>query len=129
MTTKKVKISTPSVKTQGQTTDSKPAIDRTKLYPPLEAIQIAQATATNKFDGKIEVHAVLTKIGKFGEYKTERKAPLVHVVLGKQSEKPETLLAEFEKLVKAADPRQIKKLVVCATMGPGVKIDLSGYQR
>lgn len=104
------------------------SVDRTKLYSPLEAIQLAQAAATNKFDGKIEVHAVLTKTGKFGTYKTERKAPLLHTVLGKQSEKPETLLAELEKLVKAADPRQIKKLVVCATMGPGVKVNLSPYR-
>src|SRR3989338_3724181 len=97
-------------------------VDRTKLSSPLEAIQLAQQSATNKFDGKIEVHAVLTKIGKFGAYKTERKAPLLHTVLGKQSEKPEILLVELEKLVSAADPRQIKKVVVCATMGPGIKV-------
>lgn len=102
-------------------------ISPTTFYPPLEALKLAQQAATNKFDGKIEVHAVLTKIGKFGVYKTERKAPLLHAVLGKQSEKPEMLRIELEKLVKAADPRQIKKLVVCATMGPGVKVDLAPF--
>lgn len=127
MTTKKVKTSTPPVKMQGQTTDSKPAVDRTKFYPPLEAIQLALATATNKFDGKIDVHAVLTKTGKFGEYKTERKAPLLHASLAKQSEKPEVLLGALEKLVNAVDARQIKKLVLSATMGPGVKVNLSQY--
>jgi ribosomal protein L1 len=109
------------------TRNQRPSFDRTKLYAPLEAITLAQAAATNKFDGKIEVHAVLTRTGKFGEYKTERKAPLLHAVLGKQSEKPDALFTSLEKLVKTVDARQIKKLVVCATMGPGVKVDLRRY--
>lgn len=108
---------------------SKLTVDRTKSYAPLDAITLAKEVATNKFDGKIEIHAVLAKAGKFGAYKTERKAPLLHTVLGKQSEKPETLLIELEKLVKVLDPKQIKKLVVCATMGPGVKVDLSQYSK
>ena len=103
-------------------------IDHTKLYPPLDAIKLAQEAATNKFDGKIEIQAIVNKPGKFGEYRTERKAPLLHTVLGKQSEKPETLLAVLEKIVKALDPRQIEKLVVCATMGPSVKVDIAVFQ-
>ena len=102
-------------------------VDRTKLYPPLEAIKLAQEAAANKFDGKIEVHLNLTKTGKMGEYKTERKAPLLHAVLGKQSEKPEKLMEELEKLVNTVDVNQIKKLVVCATMGSGVKVDLRPF--
>lgn len=104
-------------------------IDRTKSYSPLEAITLAKQAATNKFDGKIEVHAVLNKSGKFGEYKTERKAPLLHTVLGKQSETPETLEKVLEKLVATLDPRQVKKLVVCATMGPSVKVNLGEYSK
>ena len=104
-------------------------VDRTKLYSPLEAIALAQSAATNKFDGKIEVHAVLTRTGAFGEYKTERKAPLFHTVLGKQSEKPEVLLAALEKLITTLDPRQIRKLLVCAPRGPGVKVDLNQYTK
>lgn len=99
-------------------------IDRTKLYPPLEAIKLAQETATNHFDGKIEVHAVLKRAGKYGEYKTEKKAPLIHAVLGKQSETAEKLAEELAKLVAAVDANQIVKLAVCATMGPGVKVDV-----
>ncbi len=97
-------------------------VDRTKLYSPVEAIKLAQQTATNKFDGKIEVHAVLKRTGKFGKYQTEKKAPLLHAVLGKQSEPAEKLAEELAKLVAAADANQITKLVVCATMGPGVKV-------
>jgi len=99
-------------------------IDRAKLYPPVEAIKLAQETARNKFEGKIEVHAVLKRPGKYGEYKTEKKAPLVHAVLGKQSQPAEKLAAELTKLVAAVDANQIVKLVVCATMGPGVKVDV-----
>lgn len=102
-------------------------VDRTKLYPPLEAIKLAQETSTTKFEGKIEAHAVLAKAGKFGAYKTERKAPLLHTVIGKQSDKADVLLESLDKLVRAADPRQIKKLVLCATMGPGIKVDLRPY--
>lgn len=99
-------------------------VDRNKLYLPLEAIKLAQQTATNHFDGKIEVHAVLKRPGKYGEYKTEKKAPLIHAVLGKQSETAEKLAEELAKLVTAVDANQIVKLVVCATMGPGVKVDV-----
>lgn len=107
---------------------NQPTVDRTKLYPPLEAIKLAQETATNHFDGKIEAHVVVLKTGKFGVYKTERKSPLLHVVLGKQSEKPEALEAELEKLVNAVGTATtITKLVVCATMGPGVKVNISQY--
>lgn len=99
-------------------------VDRTKLYSSLDAIKLAQASATNSFDGKIEAHAVVIKTGKFGAYKTERKSPLFHVVLGKQSEKPEVLAAELEKFVKTVgSATTIKKLVICATMGPGVKVN------
>lgn len=85
---------------------------------------MAQETATNHFDGKIEVHAVLKRPGKFGKWQTEKKAPLLHAVLGKQSEAAEKLAEELAKLVAAADASQIVKLVVCATMGPGVKVDV-----
>lgn len=110
---------------------NKKTVDHTKLYPPLEAIALAQSSATNAFDGKIEAHAVVIKTGKFGPYKTERKSPLLHIVLGKQSEKPETLAAELEQFVKTVgSATTIKKLVVCATMGPGVKVDVtSSFQK
>lgn len=99
-------------------------VDRAKLYPPLEAIKLAQGSARNRFDGKIEIHAVVRRPGKYGKWQTEKKAPLIHAVLGKQSEPAEKLAEELGKLVTAVDPNQIVKLVVCATMGPGVKVDV-----
>lgn len=104
-------------------------VDRTKLYPPLEAIKLAQGTAKNKFEGKIEIHAVLGKAGKFGVYKTERKAPLFHGVLGKQSQKPEALAIELLKIAKALESAGLKKLILSATMGPGVKVDFSSFAK
>ena len=103
--------------------DSK--VDRTKLYEPIEAIKLAQQAATNKFDGKIELHLVLSKPGKFGKYQSERKTPLLHTVLGKQSEKPEVLSEKLTEIMAAVSAAtKITKAVVCATMGPGIKVNI-----
>lgn len=100
-------------------------VDRTKLYPPLEAIVLAQQTATNKFDGKIELHLVLNKPGKFGKFQSERKTPLLHTVLGKQSEKPEDLSEKLAEIITTvSSSTKIAKAVVCATMGPGIKVEI-----
>ncbi|MEK7111573.1 MAG: hypothetical protein AAB856_03195 [Patescibacteria group bacterium] len=100
-------------------------VDRSKLYPPLEAIGLAQSEATNKFDGKIELHLVLNKPGKFGKYQSEKKTPLLHTVLGKQSEKPEALSEKLTEIITAvSSSTKINKTVVCATMGPGIKVDI-----
>ncbi|GEM_PF-6103645 len=103
----------------------KTIVDRTKLYSPLEAITLAQQTAKNKFDGKIELHLVLNKPGKFGKYQSERKTPLLHTVLGKQSEKPEALAEKLVEIIAAVSASvKITKAVVCATMGPGIKVNI-----
>lgn len=99
-------------------------VDRNKVYEPLEAIKLAQSSSHTKFEGKIEAHFNLKKTGKFGQWKTEKKAPLLHTVLGKQSEKAEELVKKLGEIVSKVDVHQIKKLVVCSTMGPGVKVDL-----
>lgn len=104
-------------------------IDRSKLYSPLEAIKLAQSSATNKFDGKIELHLVLNKPGKFGKYQSEKKTPLLHTVLGKQSEKLEALLEKLTEIITTvSSSTKITKAVVCATMGPGVKVELSSFK-
>jgi len=123
--TKTVKKKTRVAKKSAKSTK----VDRTKLYPPLEAIMLAQQTASNKFDGKIELHLVLAKPGKFGKYQSERKTPLLHTVLGKQSEKPEVLSEKLIEVMTAVSASvKITKAVVCATMGPGVKIELTSFK-
>lgn len=60
--------------------------------------------------------------------KTERKAPLIHVTIGKVNQSEKELIANIEHLIKMVGPRQIKKMTISATMSPGIKIDLSEYQ-
>ena len=54
--------------------------------------------------------------------KTEKKAPVVHIVVGKVSQEAKELEANIEELIKIVKPTKIKKLALCATMGPSVKI-------
>ncbi|MFZ2152951.1 MAG: hypothetical protein WAV41_02735 [Microgenomates group bacterium] len=53
---------------------------------------------------------------------TEKKAPVVHIVIGKVSQDPKELEANVAELIKVIKPIKIKKLALCATMGPSVKV-------
>ena len=56
--------------------------------------------------------------------KTEKKAPLIHTVIGKVDQ-PERQLAEnTEAIFKAVGPKQISKAYLKATMGPSVKVEV-----
>ena len=59
--------------------------------------------------------------------KTEKKAPLMHVVIGKTDMKDEQLIENITLLIKKINARKIDKLVLSATMSPGVKVDLSEF--
>jgi large subunit ribosomal protein L1 len=54
--------------------------------------------------------------------KTEKKAPVVHIVVGKVSQPNEELEANVSELIKIIKFPKIKKLALCATMGPCVKV-------
>lgn len=54
--------------------------------------------------------------------KTEKKAPVVHIVVGKVSQPEAELEANVAELIKVVKPQHIKKLALCATMGPCVKV-------
>jgi len=54
--------------------------------------------------------------------KTEKKAPVAHLVAGKLDQPDKELIANIKALIKTINPNQIKKLVLKATMGPGVKV-------
>ena len=56
--------------------------------------------------------------------KTEKKAPVVHIIVGKTSQKNEEIAANIEELIKTIKTNRIKKLAICATMGPSVKIEI-----
>ena len=56
--------------------------------------------------------------------KTEKKAPVVHIIVGKVSQKEEEIIANVEELIKTIKINKIKKLALCATIGPCVKVEL-----
>jgi len=58
------------------------------------------------------------------KYKTEKKAPLIHLTIGKISFGEKKLLENLKALLKSINPRLIKKAVLSSTMGPGVKLAL-----
>lgn len=56
--------------------------------------------------------------------KTEAKAPVVHVVVGKVSQSVDEIVDNVNELVKLIHANKIKKLVLAATMGPAVKVEI-----
>jgi len=54
--------------------------------------------------------------------KTEKKAPIVHIIVGKVSQPEKELEANLAELIKIIKVPKIKKLAICATMGPCVKV-------
>ncbi len=59
------------------------------------------------------------------EYKTEAKAPIIHIVLGKLNQPTEELAANIKILIQTVGKTRVKKITLSPTMGPGVKLDLS----
>jgi len=55
-------------------------------------------------------------------FKTEANTPLIHSVVGKISQKDEELEANLKALLSAVGTKNIKKAVICASMGPAVKL-------
>lgn len=56
--------------------------------------------------------------------KTEKKAPVVHIVVGKVSQTEKELEANVAELIKVIKVPKIKKLALCATMGPCIKVEV-----
>lgn len=54
--------------------------------------------------------------------KTEKKAPVIHIIVGKVSQDEKELIANIEQLIKVIKVPKIKKLALCATMGPCIKV-------
>ena len=57
-------------------------------------------------------------------WKTEPKAPLIHLTIGKVSQPDSQLEENFKALVAAVGQKNIKKATLAPTMGPGVKIKI-----
>ncbi len=59
------------------------------------------------------------------EYKTDRNAQTMHLVIGKVSQSSDEIAANVKMLVNSIGKTRIKKVVLAPTMGAGVKVDLS----
>lgn len=59
------------------------------------------------------------------EYKTEAKAPVIHLGLGKLTQPTEELSANVKTLLQTLGKTRVKKVSLSPTMGPSVKVDLS----
>ncbi len=57
--------------------------------------------------------------------KTEKKAPVIHIIVGKVSQTESDLVENVAELIKVVKATKIKKLALCATMGPCVKVDIT----
>ena len=56
--------------------------------------------------------------------KTEKKAPVLHIIVGKLSQKDEEITENIKELIKTIKANKIKKMALCATMGPSVKVEI-----
>jgi large subunit ribosomal protein L1 len=61
--------------------------------------------------------------------KTEKKAPLMHVVVGKTDMKEKELTENITVLIMALNAKRMVKLVLSSTMSPGIKVDLAEFQK
>lgn len=59
------------------------------------------------------------------EYKTEAKAPVIHIALGKVNQPNEELSANIKTLLQTVGKTKVKKVSLSPTMGPSVKLDLT----
>lgn len=59
------------------------------------------------------------------EYKTESKAPVIHLGLGKLNQPTEQLSANIKILLQTLGKTRVKKVTLSPTMGPSVKLDLA----
>jgi large subunit ribosomal protein L1 len=57
--------------------------------------------------------------------KTERKAPLIHTVVGKVSMEEDKLAENVNAVLEAVGRRRVRKAYLSATMSPSVKIDVA----
>ncbi len=59
------------------------------------------------------------------EYRTENKAAVIHIGLGKLAQPTEELEANAKLILQTLGKSRIKKVTLAPTMGPSVKIDLN----
>jgi hypothetical protein len=102
-------------------------VDPRKIYPLAEGLTLVKQTSTTKFAGTVEAHFNLSrtvKVKNIDGLKAERKTPLAHAKLGKTTDTEAVLKTKLEQITKALGQPNIKKVVINASMGPGIKVSL-----
>ena len=111
-------------------------LDRSKAYPLNEAVEMVKKLTFSKFTGTLEAHINTVQTGLRGlvslphasgktEYKTEAKAPVIHLGLGKLDQPTEELSANIKQLLQTIGKTKVTKVSLSPTMGPSVKVDLA----
>lgn len=58
-------------------------------------------------------------------YKTEKKAPLIHLAIGKKSLGEKKLTENLIAILQGINPKQIKKANICTSMSPSIKLEIN----
>jgi ribosomal protein L1 len=121
---------------------AKKKVDVLKKYPLKDAIKLVKKTSISSFKGAIEMHLAIKEKGLKRELElphpvgkekklsiaTEKKFPLIHLVIGSLDTKDDHLAKNFLAIIELVGPKKIKKVVLACTMGPGVKVDLENLE-
>ncbi len=67
---------------------------------------------------------LIKKLQQEVHFKSEKKAPLIHAVIGKVSFGEKKLLENLEAFLSAIDKQQITKATLASSIGPGIKIEV-----
>lgn len=59
------------------------------------------------------------------DIKTEKNAPLIHLVFGSVKQPEKELIANFETVIAAVGVKNIRKATISASMGPGIKVAIN----
>lgn len=62
-------------------------------------------------------------------FRTETKAPIIHLVVGKMSFGNKKLLENIKTVLNAIQASKIKNITLKSTMSPGIKIDLTNIEK
>lgn len=110
-------------------------VDKNKTYPLTEAIELVKKLSFTKFESNLEIHINTIQTGLRGtvslpfsgktDYKTEAKAAVIHMTLGKLSQPTVEISANITSLLQTIGKTRVKKASLAPTMGPSVKLNLT----
>lgn len=103
--------------------EARAKVDPQKEYSFQEAAKLVRETSISGFPGSVELHLVLGKGGLSA--KTEKKAPLAHLVVAKVDQPERKIEENLKAAIEAVGAKNIKKAVVSASMGPGIKLQVA----